>query len=448
MQKTSRRPAYPIMLLCLVCASFWLWACEHPSVVAQGSGESGSSVASGSYLPLQPGLKWVLKSPAQQFKGQQVVLEVEKQEGAAYWVRFNNPWNSVAWKLEPTAGDQFELRAIEFGGSQVPMPDGTTYFRSNAGEPWKNAIGTLRIKERDKTVKGADGTTYRNVILIEETSPEGNKMAWGLAPGVGFVQFGEGGGAFVLDRTASTLPGGGAVAPPAAPVPAPPGATPPSTQPVGPVHTVFGISDNPTAAALSKPLDQMTPADLQAVAQSTRELNEQGRAIGIAGQYVSARWDELLKEQGQAFDFKEVDDKVGRAIALDQTLELFTLRFPDTNNKPAPKGLEKLKFDDPALLAELDRLLPELIQRLKKNNVKRFAMGNEIDSYFKGNKKEVPAYVTLVRHVKQRVKQLAPGVEFGSTVTLDGVMNDDVFELLRPVLAEGSFFSVTYYPLK
>src|SRR6478672_10721427 len=84
------------------------------------------------------------------------------------------------------------------------MPAGTLYWNLDAreGEQWTSAIGSFKITTRSKTVN-ASGQTYRNCIQVRETNQQGNQLFWTFAPGVGFVQFGEGRGAFVLESAPS-----------------------------------------------------------------------------------------------------------------------------------------------------------------------------------------------------------------------------------------------------
>jgi hypothetical protein len=65
---------------------------------------------------------------------------------------------------------------------------------------WTNKIGTLAVVARDNIVR-VENKTYKDVIEIKE-----NNQFWSFAPGLGFVQFGKGREAFVLEQKALDAP--------------------------------------------------------------------------------------------------------------------------------------------------------------------------------------------------------------------------------------------------
>ena len=155
------------------------------------------------YLPLQVNTQWVLRHPS---ASSPVTIEVAARNGNAYRVRFTHPWGENEWDLEER-GNKIYMTGYGQNGQVAPMPGDTVFFSfaGNQGEQWKNAIGTLSISATHVTLN-IQGKTYTDCIQIKQTSGKTN-FYYSFAPGVGFVQFGEGRDAFLLDQGSSHLPG-------------------------------------------------------------------------------------------------------------------------------------------------------------------------------------------------------------------------------------------------
>jgi hypothetical protein len=78
--------------------------------------------------------------------------------------------------------------------------------------------------------------------------------------------------------------------------------------------------------------------------------------------------------------------------------------------------------------------------------VKYVMIGNEIDAYFNQHRDQVGDYTELFRAAAKKMKQLVPGIPTSATITFDGLSSAD--SLLKALLDECDFFSVTYYPMK
>ena len=434
------KPTRPTQWFCILTAlatALGLAACI-PS-------DSGADVSVGgpllegdsNYLPLAVGSRWELRSTAKDFRDRPIVLEVVERERAGYRIRFTNPWNTVDWVLDPR-GVRHYLAAVRIEGKDIDMPDDTLYFDMGAqqGRSWKNAIGTLRVEKRNLTVRTPFGT-YENCVRFRETSREGNDMIWTFAPGFGFVQFGEGKFAFTLASRPGTIG-----QPPLAPTPPPPRKP---TAPSGPLR--IGLSNLPDATVFSTPPWKMNAQEAKAV---TDNLDRNARAatrIGATGAYVSWKWEELEPKKGQ-FAFQDFEDNIKRAAAAQQTMELLGIRVPDTNNRPMPKDLSRAKFDDPKVEQRLLELIDALAPKMRACGLRRAVIGNEIDSYFASHRKEVQPFIQLFRAGRARLKQRVPGIQVGTTIQFGGLSDSKTRKLLAPLLREGDFLSVTYYPLR
>jgi len=152
------------------------------------------------YLPLDPGRRWVLRSPASPTP---IVLEVLAAKEGEARLRFDNPWIPSELRLLSRDGRVY-LTGLTMNGQTAELPPGTLYWDTAAPEKhqWASSIGHYQVVSRHKRVR-AMGRDFENCIEIEETNLKGNQLNWIFAPDTGFVQFGEGKDAFVLVSAAS-----------------------------------------------------------------------------------------------------------------------------------------------------------------------------------------------------------------------------------------------------
>ncbi len=426
----SIRSATVIVLASLCCCLFACAGESAPSVSAAAAAPADD------YLPLQPGVKWTLRTPAPALRDKPVVLEVVAKDDAAYRIRFTNPWNSVEWVLIKD-GSRIYMKAAVIGGTRADLPDKTLYFDLSAsdGASWSNAIGKIKVEGPALRVQTPAGT-FDRCIRFRETTKGGDDMVWTLAPGVGFVQFGEGPFAFLLEKKEQ----GGTETPPPTSAPKTVLSAPPRTA----RQVRVGISDNPAAHVFSKPPNRMTPSEQKTLLDNILHYVVLSAQIGANGKYVSRRWDEIERRKG-VLDFADVDGNFERAAAVGQSVELFTLRAPDTHNRSTPGDLSGRRFDEmrERLLALADALAP----RLAKAGVRRVCIGNEIDVYFKNHKEEIAPFAALFGAARERFRRQIPGVQISATATFDGIADPELRKRLAPILSQTDFLSLTYYPL-
>src|SRR5438874_9257956 len=175
-----------------------------PMLAAQPMQNLAPQPAAASYLPLAIGHKWVLVNRNQKTP---VVFEVVRQENEGFLLRSTTPWGSSEWTLSQD-GDKFFMMSygVGTGGARMPMPDGPLYldFGQAAGEKWSNALGTLRVVSRSAVVR-SQTRTYSDCLEIEHKA-KNTRLSSTFARGIGYVQFGQGKAAFVLDEAVSRLP--------------------------------------------------------------------------------------------------------------------------------------------------------------------------------------------------------------------------------------------------
>jgi hypothetical protein len=279
------------------------------------------------------------------------------------------------------------------------------------------------VVSRNKTVRAGD-TTYRNCIQIRETTKEGNDLYWTFAPGVGFVQFGEGQGAFILEETgeggtASDVASGSGSSNPGA-------------------SGLDYFRDNPVLIALAANTFANEPFNTRTIEARFRQSVQ----AGVTYVYLSPKWDELEPRAGQ-YNWKDIEFQVRQAAQANLPV-VCNVRMVDTGNRAMPRDLMSLSFRDDKVRKRLLALLDGLMPRLK-DNVKLILIGNEVDAYFRGRPREVSEYARLLDAARRKIQEHQPGLPFSVSVTLEGV--GELNSLLKPIFDRSDFMALTYYPL-
>jgi hypothetical protein len=383
-----------------------------------------------SYLPLASGAKWVLKNPRQ---GTPAVFEVVEKKPLGYKIRSSHPWGSSEWTLT-WQGEGLAMTEYGQGGPMMPLDDRPIYFDfgQNQGGKWKNRLGEFVLESRNLRVSG-NRETFENCIQIRHKS--GN-LVFAFAKGVGFVQFGEGGSAFVLDRSESLVPG-------AAPSPRTTRrdpATDPAvtarqrgrnTRGAGRPSIYFGLTPNKFAN------EQMTIENMTNRFQQTVDA---GSTFFVA----NGEWAQLEPREGQ-YKLDSINQTI--SVTAPANLRLFyTLRVVNTIYRDVPKDLARTSWSDPKMKARLFRLLEQISGPLKPHT-DWFVLGYEIDGYFEKHPGEFNDFVSLHREATEKIKQLIPGVKVSSTLAF----STGLHKLEGPLAAMNDhldFLALTYTPLR
>jgi hypothetical protein len=265
-----------------------------------------------------------------------------------------------------------------------------------------------------------------------------------FAPGVGFVQFGEGRDAFVLDASSSRLPGNKTASTslndhPAQHVPG--GSLTSSTRGnTVPAHTPERRSDT---RPLNVGIVASVFANEQPNPQNLLKRFEQTSEAGITFLSSALKWTELEPKTEQ-FSFDGLDFQVATARRLNVPMSV-TLRIIDTVDRVVPGDVKGAAWDSPKMeqrvLALVDAMAPHF-----QGRVKWFMFGNEIDGYFGRHPDEVAAFTRLFLLVKQHVKQRSAQTLVSSTLMFGGI--ESLNSTLAPLNAQYDFLSITYYPIR
>jgi hypothetical protein len=312
----------------------------------------------------------------------------------------------------------------------MPLPADTLYldFGAAEGDEWKNRLGTMKVVSRNATVQGKKKTYDRGVTIHQS----GGDLYTTYAPGVGFVKFGNGPDAFVLDEDASTL-----VAASLDPLPGPTRDSAPASLP----------SITPSApAAHSGPLPRLgiiptVFANEPATSDNRMKRYRQTLEAGITFMACYGKWNELEPRDGE-YNFDSLRFQVSLAEKHDYPLS-YTLQIVDTVDRTVPSYLEQKSWSGKKLHSRVLRLT-EAIAPVFKGRVKWFMFGNEVDSYFLNHRDELSDFADLYKAVAARLRKLAPGVQISTTLQFTGL--DHLDDILKPLDRQSDFLALTYGP--
>ena len=403
-----------------------LTGCLTGSLVAQ----SGLS----NYLPLTQGKQWMLKGGG----NSEMSFEVTSASGGNYRVKWDNPFIQSEFLFTVSNGKYF-LKSLTMNGQTAEMPPDTLYWDLNAakGATWTSAIGKFVVTDRNRRIKGRNGVTYDNCVVIRETNKQGNNLFWVFAPDTGFVQFGEGGGAFVLERlggtsrntevTTSSNSGEGFRRQ---------GRERVARRPE--YRAPVGVTANQTWIGLAANTFANEPFD----ARTIKARFEQSLQAGISYIYISPKWNEVEPDRNKG-SFKDIDYQLGQAVSYGVPAVLH-LRVVDTNQRSMPKDLMGKKFNDRVVKERLSSKLEAIVKRTN-GKVKHYLVGNEIEGYFRSRKNEIGEYAELVSAAIATIKAAQPDALVSVSTGFDGL--EAIQSTLKPIANQTDFLAVTYYPL-
>jgi hypothetical protein len=391
----------------------------------------------GGYLPLSQGRRWVLKNPNQ---NRPIELAVVGNQNGEYHLRFTSPWNSADWKLTPHDGI-VAMTGYGANGQTMPLPADTIFFDfvSKQGKSWSNQAGKFTVVARGRTVNGS-GKSYQDCITIRQEAG-GSKFLYTFSPEAGFVQFGEGAGAFVLDESASEMsaraPASGAVAPPSV------------ITRSGGGGFARSVPDRPVrsrASSTQKPLLGVTVttfANEDDQPDNLMKRFDQTMQTGVTYISGAGKWIELEPSRGK-FKLDSIDFQSHLAVNHRAKMS-YTLRLIDTVHKVVPQELMKKGWMD----AEMQKRVLSLVDALApvlRDRVQWFVFGNEIDGYFDRHPDEVGDFVRLYDLVAARLHESVPGIKMASSIQFGGI--DKLKGPLQALNDRFDFLMLTYYPMK
>jgi hypothetical protein len=387
------------------------------------------------YLPLAVGQKWILRNPSHQAP---VVFEVTGREADGFRMRSTTPWGMSEWVLVEQDG-KYSMIAYGVGGPMQPLPTKPVYldFTRPAGSKWSGALGNLALISRTITVRSAT-RTYTDCIQIRQES--GGNLLFTFAKGIGYVQFGEGRNAFVIDEAASQVAGieAGLGAKPGAPHAAsasPPVA--PSNLRSARAKRLAGSDPFPIGITPNRYANE--PLTVEVMMARFAQTLDAGAGFLVA----NGKWAELEPRKGE-YAIDSVHQVLSVAAGADIPVS-FTLRVIDTIVRDVPADLRARSWSDQAMRARLLGLI-DTIAPLLKGRARWFMFGYEIDGYATKHPREMPEFIELYRLVKARMKQLVPDIPVSCTLTFTGL--DQLRGPLKSLNEQLDFLALTYAPLQ
>lgn len=398
-----------------------------------GAASAQSIVGANGYLPLSVGLKWVLRHPSQ---ATPVTFEVVAEEQGGHRVRSTTPWGVSEWTLVEGDGT-YQMVAYGTGGPMQPLPNKPLYldFTRPAGGKWSGQLGALSVVSRSATVRSA-GRTYADCVQIRQGS--GGNLLFTFAKGVGYVQFGEGSGAFVLDESASTLPTSAATGGIAAPPPASP-ATPSTAAGARSARGTRLAARDPMPFGITP--NRFATEPLTADVMMTRFAQTLDAGAGFL--VVNGEWAELEPQNG-AYALDSLSQAISVAAGANIPIS-YTLRVINTIVRDVPSQFRNTRWSDPGLRARLLRLIETMAPSMR-GRVRWFMLGYEIDGYFEKHPGERQDFIELHRAAKAKLQELIPGIQVSTTFTFYGL--EQLKGPLASLDAQLDFLAVTYCPLE
>ena len=390
----------------------------------------------GSYLPLTVGAKWILRNARER---EPVVFEVLERDGDGYRLRSTNPWGSSEWTLVDEDG-KFVMVAYGTGGPMMPLPQKPLYldFTRREGSKWSNQLGELSVVARDVAVKSRN-ETYNDTVRIRHKT--GTELVFTFARGVGFVEFGQGKTAFVLDEDASTLPGSAraASAPPTA-------ARAPERR--GASRSAKSRSADAGPRDVRSPvLIGLTPNKFANEPLTEDVMRGRVRQTLEAGVDYIVGNDDFRNLERSPGDYDLYNPTQLASIARDADIPIYyTLRVINTVARDVPRDLERVNWDDRRMQDRVVRVI-EAVAPIIKPHAKWFTFGYEIDGYLAKHPREIDGFIELHRVATRRMKQLIPGIEVSSTLTFAPGL-DELDGRLSKLNEQLDFLAITYSPLK
>jgi hypothetical protein len=384
---------------------------------------SPAAQSAGNYLSFAQGEQWELVSG-----GQRMTLDVTGRTGDEWVVQWQNPFVNAQFHFV-LRGEQVLLAGLDMGTGLAHLPPNTVYFDFGAkqGATWTNALGTIRVISRGQSISTPSGT-YSNAIEFELVAKDKARTYWTFAPDVGFVQFGQGRGAFQLASRPSSRAG---LSKPPLSAPPVPVDRPTDRPPAGKQGNslLIGLDANPTA---TEGYDNRSKQNRMAMAIQS----------GVTFQYLHPKWNEVEPRAG-SYKFDDLDFQTGLGGGASLPIAI-NLRTIDTNTRAMPAPYASWKWDDPRMADKLKAVLGALAPHLK-GRVRWVAIGNEVDGYFSGHRGEIGPYATLISRVMPTVHQLFPNAKFSINFTYAAAA--DLRGMYSPFAGFLDYHSFTYYPL-
>lgn len=173
-----------------------------------------------------------------------------------------------------------------------------------------------------------------------------------------------------------------------------------------------------------------------------KEAYAQAATAGIGRNNVYLSWPMIEPTQGQ-YSWKISDALMSLNKQNDLKVSLY---FSIINNRilgPFPNWMGKPDLDQD-LQEKTVKVLDEILSRY--NIVDYVIIGGEVDAYFRDHESDIPKYEEFFTGVYTKLKEKHPGIKFGNSFSLHGIINHKQEDLVGK-LSQGDFVAFTYTPV-
>jgi len=167
--------------------------------------------------------------------------------------------------------------------------------------------------------------------------------------------------------------------------------------------------------------------------------------LGVSDVQLSMDWD--LIETSAGFDFT-IPDIAELYYPKKQMPVTLVFRPIDTGRRTVPSDLTSKAFDDAQMISRFQAFLTAIKGRLKKTQVARIEIGNEVDAWLGTDKTKWASWTTFYRQVSATAHTLwGASMPVGCTVQYTGLTQPSTSDLAKTLNSYTDFVAVNYYPL-
>ena len=162
---------------------------------------------------------------------------------------------------------------------------------------------------------------------------------------------------------------------------------------------------------------------------------QKSAAVGVNAAVLTYSWPSLESKETYTFDDLSIQTTLNEGRYLYLGIQVI-----NTTTRELPGELRARAFDDPLVLQRFRDLLDALAPFLR-NRVRYLSIGNEIDIYLQLRPEERAAFKVFLDNAYTYLKEVAPNVVIGTTLTDAGIRNP----AFRAIGESMDAYFLTYY---
>lgn len=152
-------------------------------------------------------------------------------------------------------------------------------------------------------------------------------------------------------------------------------------------------------------------------------------------------WDQM--ETGGVYTPVPNWPEIADIVYPTQNLQLsLTIAVIDTVTDRRPVDLQQMAFSDPVVIERFEAFITQVLTAMPEVTLTSIAIGNEIDSYLKGDAYD--EYAVFFAAASDVARQLVPNVPVGMSFTWAGLQSTPKAQALADL---GDVWMINYYPI-